>query len=63
MREIAKTLATAGITSNVFEGAAEIFEFVAGTALGKETPENRDKTRSGRDVVRDLAEERDRSAS
>ncbi len=63
MQEIAKTLAAAGITSKVFEGTAEIFEFVAGTALGKETPENRDKTRGGRDVVRDLAEVRDRSAS
>ena len=35
--------------------------FVAGTALGKETPENRDKSRTGEDVVRSLAEERMRS--
>ena len=57
MLEIAKTLAAAGITSKVFEGAAEIYRFVAGTALGEETPENRDKTRTGKDVVRALAEE------
>ena len=63
MREIAKTLGVAGITSKVFEGAAEIYRFVASTPLGKETPENRDKARSGTDVVRMLAEERDRSSS
>jgi 3-hydroxyisobutyrate dehydrogenase-like beta-hydroxyacid dehydrogenase len=61
MVEIAKTLEAAGITPKVFEGAAEIYRFVAGTALGQETPENRDKARSGRDVVRLLAEERSRS--
>jgi 3-hydroxyisobutyrate dehydrogenase-like beta-hydroxyacid dehydrogenase len=55
MVEISKTLATAGITPKVFEGAAQIYQFVAGTPLGRETPENRDKARSGRDVVRLLA--------
>jgi len=63
MREIAKTLEGAGITPNVFRGAAEIYDFVAATSLGKETPENRDKTRSGKDVVRLLAEELRRSCS
>jgi len=58
MLEIAKTLDTAGITPKVFEGAADIYSFVAATALGKETPENRDKARSGSDVVRALAEQR-----
>jgi hypothetical protein len=33
-------------------------ELVAGTSLGKETPENRDKGREGKDVVRLLAQER-----
>ena len=63
MQEIAKTLDCAGITPKVFEGAADIYAFVAATALGKETPENRDQTRSGEDVVRMLAEERKRPAS
>jgi hypothetical protein len=45
----------------VFEGAADIYRFVAGTSLGKETPENRDKAREGKDVVRLLAQERSRS--
>ena len=60
MLEIAKTLGTSGITPRVFEGVAEIYDFVAGTALGKETPENRDKSRGGKDVVRLLAQERGR---
>ena len=61
MLEISKTLGAAGITPKVFQGAADIYHFVAGTALGKETPENRDKARGGKDVVRSLAQERSRS--
>jgi 3-hydroxyisobutyrate dehydrogenase-like beta-hydroxyacid dehydrogenase len=60
MIEISKTLAAAGITPKVFQGAAEIYRFVAGTALGQETPENRDQARTGAEVVRLLAEERGR---
>jgi 3-hydroxyisobutyrate dehydrogenase-like beta-hydroxyacid dehydrogenase len=61
MLEIAKTLGTSGITPKVFQGAADVYQFVAETALGKETPENRDKTRGGKDVVRALAQERGKS--
>ena len=61
MVEISKTLSTAGITPKMFQGAADVYLFVAGTALGKETPENRDKARDGKDVVRLLAQERSRS--
>ena len=57
MVEISKTLASAGITPKVFQGAADIYAFVAATALGSETPENRDRTRSGKDVVQVLAQE------
>ncbi|MBI2294482.1 MAG: NAD(P)-dependent oxidoreductase [Betaproteobacteria bacterium] len=60
MLEISKTLGASGITPKVFQGAADIYRFVAGTALGKETPESRDRARSGADVVRQLAEERSR---
>jgi len=60
MLEISRTLATAGMSPQVFQGAADIYRFVAGTALGKETPENRDKAREGKDVVRLLAQERSR---
>jgi 3-hydroxyisobutyrate dehydrogenase-like beta-hydroxyacid dehydrogenase len=61
MVEISKTLEAAGITPKVFQGAAEIYRFVAGTPLGQETPENRDKSRTGAEVVRLLASERRRS--
>jgi 3-hydroxyisobutyrate dehydrogenase-like beta-hydroxyacid dehydrogenase len=60
MDEIAKTLAASGIGPKVFEGAAEIYRFVAATPLGRETPENRDRKRSGAEVVRVLAQERAR---
>jgi 3-hydroxyisobutyrate dehydrogenase-like beta-hydroxyacid dehydrogenase len=59
MLEISKTLGSAGITPKVFQGAAEIYEFVASTELGKESPEqSRDKDRSGKAVVQSLAQER-----
>jgi len=56
MLEISKTLGSAGITPKIFQGAAEVFDFVAGTPLGKETPETREKGRTGKDVVRTLAQ-------
>jgi len=58
MIEISKTMGAAGITPKLFAGEADIYQFVAGTPLGKETPENRDKSRTGKDVVRLLAEAR-----
>jgi hypothetical protein len=61
MLEIAKTLGDAGVTPQMFQGAADVYRFVASTSLGKETPENRDKGREGKDVVRQLAQERGRS--
>ena len=57
MLEISKTLGAAGMTPEMFQGAADFYRFVAGTPLGKETPENRDKARQGKDVVRLLAKE------
>jgi len=61
MLEISKTLDATGMTPKMFQGAADIYHYVAGTSLGKETPESRDKTRAGKDVVRLLAQERSRS--
>ncbi len=55
MLEISKTFDGTGMTPKLFEGAADIYRFVAGTPLGKETPENRDRSRQGADVVRLLA--------
>ena len=58
MLEIAKTFEAVGLTPRMFQGTADLYEFVAATALGKETPETRDKSRGGKDVVRLLADER-----
>jgi 3-hydroxyisobutyrate dehydrogenase-like beta-hydroxyacid dehydrogenase len=60
MLEISKTLGAAGMTPKMFQGAADIYRFVASTSLGKETPENRDRTRDGKDIVRLLAGEQGR---
>ena len=56
MLEIARTFESVGMTPRVFQGAADLYEFVAATALGRETPESRDKSRGGKDVVRMLAD-------
>ena len=58
MEQIAQTFEGAGLTPRIFQGAADMYTFIATTALGKESPENRDKSRTGEDVVRLLAEER-----
>ena len=56
MHEIARTFEGVGMTPRIFQGQADMFELVAATALGRETPENRDKSRTGKDVVRQLAD-------
>jgi 3-hydroxyisobutyrate dehydrogenase-like beta-hydroxyacid dehydrogenase len=57
MQEIAKTFSELGMTPRLFEGAAEIYEFVARTPLGRESPEQaRQAGRGGLDVTRELAE-------
>ena len=58
MLEISKTLGTSGVTPKIFQGAADIYAFVAATPLGKETPESRDRDRSGQAVVEELAAQR-----
>jgi 3-hydroxyisobutyrate dehydrogenase-like beta-hydroxyacid dehydrogenase len=55
MHEIARTFEGAGMTPRLFQGQADMFELVAATKLGKETPETRDKSLTGKDVVRLLA--------
>jgi 3-hydroxyisobutyrate dehydrogenase-like beta-hydroxyacid dehydrogenase len=55
--EIAKTLEAVGMTPQMIEGAARVYEFVAATALGRETPESRDGALDGRAVVQQLAGE------
>ena len=57
MQEIAKTFGELGMTRNIFLGAADIYEMVAATSLGKESPEDaRKKGRGGLDVTRAIAD-------
>jgi 3-hydroxyisobutyrate dehydrogenase-like beta-hydroxyacid dehydrogenase len=57
MNQIARCLESIGMTPRMMQGAADIYEFVAATSLGKETPENCDVSRTGEEVVRLLADE------
>jgi len=57
MQEIAKTFGELGMTRRIFEGATDMYEMVAATSLGKESPEQARKAgRTGLDVTRDLAD-------
>jgi len=59
MYEIARTFEGVGMTPRIFQGEADMFELVAATKLGKETPEDtRGKNRSGKDVIGQLAEDK-----
>jgi 3-hydroxyisobutyrate dehydrogenase-like beta-hydroxyacid dehydrogenase len=57
MLEIAKTFEGVGMTPRILQGAADMYEYIAATPLGRESPEQaREKSRSGADVVRGLAD-------
>ncbi len=57
MEEIAKTFAELGMTRRIFEGATDMYAYIAETPLGKESPEQARKAgRSGQDVARELAD-------
>ncbi len=51
MEEIAKTFGDLGLTPKIYEGAADIYRLVGGTALADETPETRDKNRTLSDLI------------
>jgi hypothetical protein len=56
MEEIARTFEDCGLTPRTYLGAAEIFDFVAHTALGRIAPEQwRGEARAFEDVVAELA--------
>lgn len=61
MEEIAATFDHLGLTPRIFEGAADMYRLVENTAIGKETPENRDTSRDGMGVIAALAEEMEAS--
>jgi 3-hydroxyisobutyrate dehydrogenase-like beta-hydroxyacid dehydrogenase len=57
MLEIAKTFEGVGLTPRILQGAADIYEYVASTPIGRESPEDaRKKGRDGTQVVRALAD-------
>jgi 3-hydroxyisobutyrate dehydrogenase-like beta-hydroxyacid dehydrogenase len=57
MQEIAKTFGELGMTRNIFLGASDIYEMVAATSLGQESPEDsRKKGRTGLEVTRAIAD-------
>jgi len=55
MEEIAATFGAVGLTPRLFEGVAELYRFVEGTPLGRETPERRSRGQTLDDVVAVLA--------
>ena len=55
MEEIAATFGALGLTPKMFEGAADVYRFVEGTELGKETPETRQRGQTLEEVVQVLA--------
>ena len=57
MLEIAKTFEGVGLTPRILQGAADMYEFIAETPLGRETPEQaRERARGGSEVVKALAD-------
>jgi hypothetical protein len=57
MLEIAKTFEGVGMTPRILQGAADMYEFIAETPLGRESPEEaRERARSGKDIVKGLAD-------
>lgn len=55
MEEIAATFASLGMTPSIYQGAADLYRFVAETPIGKESPETRDRSRGLDGVVDALA--------
>jgi len=57
MQEIANTFGELGMTRRIFEGATDMYELIAATPLGKESPEQaRKAARNGLEVTRELAD-------
>jgi hypothetical protein len=57
VEEIASTLESVGLSGEVMRATAAVYDAVAQTPLGQETPEQRDAARrSGEEVARLLAE-------
>ncbi|MBW4597328.1 MAG: DUF1932 domain-containing protein [Brasilonema angustatum HA4187-MV1] len=57
MEEIAETFQALGLTERTFQGAADIYDLVKETSLGKETPEERKDTRNFSEIITILSQE------
>ncbi|MCW5603220.1 MAG: NAD(P)-dependent oxidoreductase [Burkholderiales bacterium] len=56
MLEIAKTFEGVGMTPRMLQGAADLYEMIAQTPLGRESPEEaRDRNRDSLAIIRELA--------
>jgi 3-hydroxyisobutyrate dehydrogenase-like beta-hydroxyacid dehydrogenase len=60
MEEIAAMFGALGLTPKVYEGAADLYRFVAASPLGAETPEARQRGQTLEDLVAALEKERRR---
>ncbi|MDP6040136.1 MAG: DUF1932 domain-containing protein [Candidatus Latescibacteria bacterium] len=60
MEEIAKTFGDLGLTSKMYEGAADMYRLVSSTPLADETPESRDTSRTLAQVVEVFNQARDK---
>jgi 3-hydroxyisobutyrate dehydrogenase-like beta-hydroxyacid dehydrogenase len=56
MEEIGTCFEDLGMTPAILNGAAEMYRFVAETPIGKESPENRDRSRDAAGVIAALAD-------
>ena len=56
MEEIRDTFAHLGMTPRLFEGVAEMYQFIGSTPLGDESPESRDRGRTFVETIQQLAE-------
>lgn len=55
MQQIAATFESLGVSSHFHEGAAEIYDLISKTALGKETPETIDHNRTLEATIAEIA--------
>ena len=55
MLEIATTFEEVGLTPRILQGAADMYQLVEGTAMGKEPPEHRTRGRTSAEVTGELA--------
>lgn len=56
MQEIEATFGALGLTPLIFQGVAEMYQFMGSTPLGEETPETKDATRTSQQTIEHLVE-------